>query len=425
MAAKKKRLLLVAATTGYQTRLFAEAARRLGVECVLATDRCRSLEDPWWDGAIPVRFDVPSEAARLAARFGRGWFDGVVAVGDRPAVLAAEVAERLGLPFHRAAAARACGDKHQARRLLERAGLPVPGYRRIALAARPEAVAPEIRYPCVLKPLGLSASRGVIRADNAEQFCAAFRRIRRILEAPEIRRLPSEQNRFLQVEDYIPGCEFALEGIVTHGRLRALALFDKPDPLEGPYFEETIYVRPSRAPESVQREIVRATERAVSALELRHGPVHAEMRVNDAGVWMLEVAARPIGGLCSRVLRFAGEMALEELIVRHALGERVPTEPADPAAGVMMIPIPRAGIYQGVRGVERAAAVPGVFSVEITAKQGQPLVPLPEGNSYLGFLFARGLTPSEVEQALRRAHRELDFEVTAALPVLHFERGGT
>ncbi len=421
-----KRLLLVAATTGYQTRVFAEAARRLAVECVLATDRCRSLEDPWWDGAVPVRFDDPAEAARLAARFGAGWLDGVVAVGDRPAVLAAEVAERLGLPFHSAAGARACRDKHQARRLLERAGLPVPRYRRVPLEAAPETVAPEVNYPCVLKPLGLSASRGVIRADDPGQFVAAFRRIARILEAPEIRRHRSEQDRFLQVEDYIPGREFALEGIVTRGRLRVLALFDKPDPLEGPYFEETIYVRPSRAPEAVQREIVRVAGQAVAALGLGHGPVHAEMRVNETGVWVLEVAARPIGGLCARVFRFPGDMTLEELIVRHALGEEVAgLRPLDPAAGVMMIPIPKAGIYQGVRGVERARAVPGIFAVEITAKQGQQLVPLPEGNSYLGFLFARGTTPAEVEQALRRAHGQLAFELTAALPVVHFERGGT
>lgn len=426
MAVRGKRLLLVAATTGYQTRLLAEAARRLRVECVLATDRCRALEDPWWDGAIAVRFDSPTEAARLAARFGRGRFDGVAAVGDRPAVLAAEVAERLGLPFHSAAGARACCDKHQARCLFERAGLPVPRYRRIPLDAGTEAIADGISYPCVLKPLGLSASRGVIRANNPVEFSTAFGRIARILEAPEIRRQQGEQDRFVQVEDYIAGREFALEGIVTRGRLHVLALFDKPDPLEGPYFEETIYVTPSRAPQPLCRAIGDATRRAVEALGLWHGPVHAEMRVNEAGVWMLEVAARPIGGLCARVFRFHGEATLEEIIVRHALGEEVSAlVPVDPAAGVMMIPIPRAGIYQGVRGVERAAAVPGIFSVEITAKPGQELVPLPEGNSYLGFLFARGTTPGEVEHALRRAHSELDFEIPAALPVVHFERGGT
>jgi biotin carboxylase len=426
MAVEGKRLLLAAATTGYQTRRMAEAARRLGVECVLATDRCRSLEDPWCDGAIPVTFGEPSEAGRLAARFGRGWFDGVAAVGDRPAILAAEVAERLGLPFHSAAGARACCDKHLARRLFECSGLPVPRYRRIPIDADSEAIARKITFPCVLKPLGLSASRGVIRADTPAQFVAAFGRIRRILEAPEVRRHRSQQDRFVQVEDYIPGREFALEGIMTRGRLHVLALFDKPDPLEGPYFEETIYVTPSRAPAPVRRAIAEVSERAAEALGLRHGPVHAEMRVNEAGVWMLEVAARPIGGLCARVFRFPGEATLEEVIVRHALGEEVAgLELVDPAAGVMMIPIPRAGIYQGVRGVERAAAVPGIFAVEITAKQGQELVPLPEGNSYLGFLFARGETPEEAEQALRRAHGELDFEITAALPVVHFERGGT
>jgi biotin carboxylase len=426
MGGERKRLLLAAATTGYQTRVFAEAARRLGIEFVLATDRCHTLEDPWSDGAVPVKFDLASEPGRLEARFGRGYFDGVVALGDRPAVLAARVAERLGIPFHSAAGARACQDKHLARQLFDRAGLPVPRYRRVPLAAEPAHIASETAFPCVLKPLGLSASRGVIRADKEEEFCAAFRRIVQILEAPEIRRSHSEQDRYVQIEDYIPGREFALEGIVTHGQLQILALFDKPDPLEGPYFEETIYVTPSREPAGTQREIAEAVQKAVDALGLRHGPVHAEMRHNAGGVWMLEVAARPIGGLCAKALRFTGDVTLEELILRHALGEDVSgAARRDPASGVMMIPIPKAGIYQDVSGIERAAAVPGIFHVEITAKQGQQLVPLPEGNSYLGFLFAWGPTPRSVEEVLRRAHAELGFEITAALAVLHLARGGT
>lgn len=420
MAHEGRRLLIVAATTGYQTRMFAEAARRLGAGCVLATDRCHSLEDPWWDGAIPVRFDRPAEAARLAARFGRAALDGIVALGDAPAVLAAELAERIGVPFHSAAGARAAHDKHRMRRLFEQAGLAVPAYRRVPVSAEARRVALETRYPCVLKPLGLSASRGVIRADTPEAFLAAFRRIRGILESSELRRQRGEEHRYIQIEDYIPGKEFALEGLVTAGRLKVLALFDKPEPLEGPYFEETIYVTPSRESAEIVRAIVETTEQAVAALGLVHGPVHAEMRVNARGVWMLEVAARPIGGLCARALRFTGGMPLEELIVRNALGEDVSSvERADAASGVMMIPIPRAGIYQSVKGVEEAARVDGIFGVEITAKAGQKLEPLPEGHSYLGFLFARGDTPELVEEALRRAHAALEFEITAALPVVY------
>lgn len=420
MAHEGKRLLIVAATTGYQTRMFAEAARRLGVEAVLATDRCRSLDDPWWDGSVAVRFDRPGEAARLARRLGRSSFDGIAALGDAPAVLAAELAERIGVAFHSAAGARAAHDKHRMRKLLEQAGLPVPAYRRVAVSSEARRLALQTQYPCVLKPLGLSAGRGVIRADNPEQFLAAFRRIGRILQSTEVRRLRGEEHRYVQIEDYIPGREFALEGIVTAGRLNVLALFDKPEPLEGPYFEETIYVTPSREAAETVQEMIRTTERAVAALGLVHGPVHAEMRVNGRGVWMLEVAARPIGGLCAKALRFSGGIPHEELILRHALGEDVTCLGLeDRASGVMMIPIPRAGIFQSVKGVQEAARVEGVFGVEITAKAGQRLEPLPEGHSYLGFLFARGDTPEQVERALRRAHAALEFEITAALPLIH------
>ena len=420
MSLTGRRLLVVAATTGYQTRMFAEAARRLGVECVLVTDCCRPGQDPRWGQLEPVRFDRPGEAARLARKFGRGAFDGIVALGDAQAVLAAELAERLDIPFHTAAGARAAHDKHRMRRLFERAGLPVPGYRRVRLSSDARRPARQARYPCVLKPLGLSASRGVIRVDTPDQFVDAFRRIEKILESAGREAPGAFRPAWLQVEDYIPGKEFALEGIVTKGRLKLLALFDKPDPLEGPYFEETIYVTPSRAAPHTIAGILRTTEQAVAALGLAHGPVHAEMRVNEQGVWMLEVAARPIGGLCAKALRFTGDMPLEELVLRHALGENVEgVERADPASGVMMIPIPKAGVYQGVKGIEQAARVEGIFGVEITAKQGQRLEPLPEGHSYLGFLFARGETPQQVEAALRCAHRALEFEITAALPVLH------
>ncbi len=134
---------------------------------------------------------------------------------------------------------------------------------------------------------------------------------------------------------------------------------------------------------------------------------------------MLEVAARPIGGLCAQALCFAPDVPLEELLLRHAVGEDVSkARLADPATGVMMIPIPKAGVYADVAGVEEARAVPGITDVVITAKQGQKLVPLPEGASYLGFLFARGQTAAEAEAALRLAHARLAFEIQTGLPVL-------
>jgi biotin carboxylase len=412
----RKKLLVVGATTGYQTRAFAEAGERLGLDLVLGTDRCHVLEDPWGDQALPLRFEDPDRAAEmLAAELG---VSGIVALGDGPAYIAALAAERLRIPYNPSSSVLACHDKFAARERLRTGGLLVPEFFKAAITLGAEQAADQAgdrtHYPAVLKPLGLSASRGVIRANNRREFVAAFRRIAKLLEDPDIARLNEWRSRFIQVESFIEGREFALEGILSGGRLRVLALFDKPDPLDGPYFEETIYVTPSRQNVRVQRDIVRTTESAIRAMGLIHGPVHAEMRVNGRGVWMVEVAARPIGGLCARVLP-----GLEELILRHAAGEDVSefSMPAN-AAGVMMIPIPREGVYGSVEGLTEARATPLVEDVIITAKHGQKLVPLPEGNSYLGFIFARGESADEVERALRGAHEKLRFEITAALPVV-------
>jgi biotin carboxylase len=403
------RLLLIGATTGYQTRAFAQASDRLGYQLILATDRCHILDDPWGDQAIALRFEDPDGAAQTLAG---SQVDGIVAVGDRPAYIAALAAGRLGIPYNSPDSVAASRNKFLARERFHTAGLLVPEFRRIALADGPERAAAEARYPCVLKPLGLSASRGVIRADNPVEFVAAFHRIATLLADPDIARLHEDQDRFLQVESFIEGREFALDGLLTQGRLRVLAIFDKPDPLDGPFFEETIYTTPSRESADVQHAIIGTTEAAIRALGLTHGPIHAEMRVNARGVWMLEVAARPIGGLCARTLP-----GLEDLILRHAAGEDPGSIRGTAASGVMMIPIPREGIYETTGGLDDAHAQPGIEDVIITAKQGQKLIPLPEGASYLGFIFARGETPAAVEDALRNAHRRLRFEIATALPV--------
>ncbi len=408
---RRKRILLIAATTGYQTRMFLDAAEALGYEAVLATDRCHVLDDPWGDRALPLRFEDPE--ASLAVVTSQARVDGVVALGDRPATIAALIAQRLALPFHSIEAVSACRDKYLTRSKFKAAGLPVSEFYRVPVDEDPAVAASGARYPCVLKPLGLSASRGVIRANDQREFMDAFRRIRALLDSPDIRRLRDEQDRFIQVESFIPGREFALEGIVSDGHLHVLALFDKPDPLDGPFFEETIYVTPSRSDPATQHAIRCAAELAVQALGLTQGPIHAEMRVNERGVWMLEIAARPIGGLCAKVL-----LGLPELILRHAVGDQWSSESFSSAAGVMMIPIPREGIYQQVQGVDAAIQIPGIEDVIITAKQGQSLVPLPEGNSYLGFIFARGDHPEEVEAALRASHSRLSFEIGAALRVM-------
>jgi len=287
----------------------------------------------------------------------------------------------------------------------------VPRFELLATQADPESVAPGAPYPCVLKPLRLSASRGVIRADTPAEFVAAFERIKRILEQTGCA-------RSILVEEFVPGCEVAVEGLVTQGALQVLALFDKPDPLDGPFFEETIYVTPSRLAGTAQQEIAACAQAAVHALGLRDGPIHAEVRHNDRGAWLIELAARPIGGRCSGALRFESrdatgeirEASLEEIIIRHALGMELPTlERERRASGVMMIPVPGAGVLRDVRGVGAAQAVPLVEEVVITMHSGQPLVPWPEGSRYPGFIFARGGTSEAVEAALRAAHARLEF----------------
>ena len=405
-----KRILLFAATAGYQTRVYAEAGERLGMEVLLATDRCHVLDDPWGDRAIPIRFEEPERSmAALADRVGK--IDGIVAVGDRPAYVAAVAAHSLGVMYNSPESVAASRNKFLARQCFERAGLRLPSYERIALEESPRRAA---IYPCVLKPLGLSGSRGVIRANDDAEFAAAFERIRKILSLPEITRLREEQDHFIQVESFIEGREFALEGIITNGRLRTLAIFDKPDPLDGPFFEETIYTTPSRESAAVQEQLVATAQRAVHALDLTHGPVHIELRYNNSGAWILEVAARPIGGLCSKVLKNE-----EEIVLRHAVGEDVSGIAIDSTpAGVMMIPIRSGGIYQGCDGEEAARTVEGIEDVIITAKEGQRMIPLPEGSSYLGFLFARAATPALAEYALRAAHSKLRFHFAATLSVV-------
>jgi D-alanine-D-alanine ligase-like ATP-grasp enzyme len=426
MTNPSKRLLLFTAKLGYQTHSFEDAARKLGVQLVYITDRCHQLEDPWGDQAIPVHFESPEVAAYTVIEALRGKeVSGILALGDRPAAAAAYAARGLGVRYNHPAAVEACRSKLRMKEVFRDAGLSVPWFRSLPIDPTPEPVLLGISYPCVLKPLSLSASQGVVRANNREEFVAAATRVRRLLKSPEILTTREVNLDQILVEGYIPGREVAIEGLLTDGVLNVLAIFDKPDPLEGPYFEETIYVTPSQLPESVQNAVQKCASDAVRALGLSHGPIHAEFRVNEDGVWPLEVAPRPIGGLCARSLRFPldGEsepIALEELLLRHVLelaGWNSPRERI--ASGVMMIPVPRSGILEGVSGEEAARSVPGITELTITARLHDTIAAWPEGSSYLGFLFARGSMPENVERALREAHEKLSFTITPSLPVEH------
>lgn len=426
MTLPTKRLLLFTAKLGYQTRSFEEAAKKLDVELVYVTDRCHQLEDPWGDGAIAVHFENPEAAAyEVMEKLRSKNFDGILALGDRPAVAAAFAARGMGIPYNHPAAVEACRSKLRMREVFRDAGLPGPWFRKIALHPVPEPALLGISYPCVLKPLSLSASQGVIRANNREEFIAAVTRIKRLLDSAEIRATREPNLDQIIVEDYIPGKEVAVEGILIEGELHVLAIFDKPDLLEGPFFEETIYITPSRFNASQQASISDTALRAIRALGLTRGPVHAEFRINDQGVWPLEVAPRPIGGLCARSLRFisngsAATISLEELLLRHALGiaDGNPRR-EDTASGVLMIPVPKSGILDSVEGEEGARATLGVTELLITARLKDYIAAWPEGSSYLGFLFANGKSAEFVEQAIRDAYAKLKFTITPRLPVEH------
>ena len=416
------RLLILASKLGYQTRSFAEAARALGVEAVFASDRCHQLDDPWSDGAIAVQFGQPEEAARRIVQQSLVRpIDGLIALGDRPTKTAAYTARALGIPYNSPESVENCRSKLRQRELLRDAGLQVPAFFSFRLDKKLEKILPRVQFPCVVKPLRLAASQGVIRANSAEEFQAAVGRIKTLLSSPEVQVTREEELDRVLVERYVPGGEVAVEGLLHRGKLRILAIFDKPDPLEGPYFEETIYVTPSRLSEEMQERIADCAVATVRALGLTHGPVHAEFRVNEQGPWVLEASPRPIGGLCSRALRFGPQrLLLEELLVRHALGmSGTDLEREDDASGVMMIPVPKTGVLQGVQGELEARAVLGVEEIQITARLHDLITAWPEGSSYLGFIFARAKSSAEAEAALRKAHENLRFEISDTLAVEH------
>ncbi|HEY7039045.1 MAG TPA: ATP-grasp domain-containing protein [Methylomirabilota bacterium] len=411
-----QRLLLLIPTTTYRTEDFVDAARTLDVDLVIASDRPNVMSGEFPDHLLTLPFaDPAAAAAEMRGYAARRPVDAVVPVDDATTVVASAIGEALGLRVNPLAAAQATRNKRVMRGLLARAGVPSPAFTVVRADEDPRAAAGRVGYPCVLKPLVLSASRGVIRADDEATFAAAFERIRAILRAPDVAEQGEGTGEIL-VEAFVPGVEVAVEGLLEGGTLRPLAVFDKPDPLDGPFFEETIYVTPSRHPEPTRAAIVDVTTRAARALGLSDGAVHCELRLRPTAPGVepvvLEIAARSIGGLCGRTLRFGTGMSLEELILRRALGRAVPSfERQRAAAAVMMIPIPRGGVLEEVRGLDEARAVASIEDVTISLTKGQEVVPLPEGSRYLGFIFSRAATPEQAEAALREAHRHLEFVI--------------
>lgn len=402
------RVLLVLPSSSYRASDFLDAARRLRADVIIASDHRSTLAQTMADGMLRVDFAEPAAAAeRIVQLTRRSPIDAVVPVDDQGVLVAAEAASRLGLSHNPVEAVRATRDKAKMRALLAGAEVCQPRFAMAGYRDDVARVALRVGLPCVIKPTGLSGSRGVIRANSAVEAAGVARRVRAILaEAGENRR------GTLLVEEFVPGSEVAVEGLMQDGHLQVLAIFDKPEPLDGPYFEETLYVTPARLREGARTEVERATAKAAAAIGLRDGPVHAELRLRGDRAWVIEVAARSIGGLCSRALRFGLGTTLEEVILRHALGrEQLVLEREGAASGVMMLPIPRSGTLRAVEGVEQARSVPGVEGVEITLPPGRQVRGLPEGDRYLGFAFARGANPDEVEAALRKAHGNLRISI--------------
>ena len=406
-ATLSKRVLLLSVATSYRVAAYQRAATALGLETLIACDGNHALASELYEGISVDLQSVDDTKTRLCREHQARPFCAVVAVDDATVELASVVAEALGLPHNPVTAAKRTTRKDLARQCLAEAGLETLKFKRLDLRIPIEQQLDGIEFPCVIKPLAMSGSRGVMRADSPEELARRCERAARIVAHAR----HADERTHLLVESFLPGGEVALEGLLHDGELEVLAIFDKPDPLDGPYFEETYYITPSRLPGAVQQQVISCVANAATAFGLVRGPVHAEVRVDGSGARLIELAARTIGGDCARLMEFGTGHTLESLVLSNASGLSIERHAASGAAGVLMLPTQHAGTLRRVEGVLDALKVDGVEDVVITVREGYELVPLPEGNSYLGFVFATAGDPADVERALREAHRRLNVVV--------------
>lgn len=431
-----KRLLLLLPTTTYRTKAFLDAALSLNIAVTAASEKANTLAASNPGELLTLDLYHPDQAALQAQEFAQTYpIDAIIPVDEDTAVAAAHIAQALSIKHNPIAAVTKAKNKYLMRMALQHTGLNIPQFWPFSLDTDLPQLAAQIIYPAVLKPAYLSTSRGVMRIDQPSELISSVARLNKILARPDLARRGGDFAREALVEEFIPGFEVAVEGLFANDRLQILAIYDKPDPLNGPFFEETIYITPSRLSLALQQEIAATTERAAQLLGFYRCPIHAELRINDQGVWLIEIAARAIGGLCASTLRFPASdnvdfdyhhnndsrqeereqrkqalMTLEEIIVSHALGEDMSwVSREDGAAGVMMIPIPKQGILRAVNGLDNAKAESYIEDVIITAHITQHILPPPEGGSYLGFIFSRAKDVTVAEAALRAAHRQLEF----------------
>ena len=413
------RVLLIAPPGSYRVHAYLEAARDLGIGMLVASEGEHSLVPGIEDG-LRVDFGDPDAVIEQIVSAHRDRpVAGVVATDDGTVEIANRAAAALGLAHNAPSAARITRRKDLARAALAAAGLPVPAVRRVELRRPLGSQLAGVEFPCVVKPLALSASRGVIRADDLPGLEAACRRAGAIARAAAVASADVEERDTLLVESFVPGPEIALEGMLAGGELSVLAIFDKPDPLDGPFFEETIYVTPSRLPRPVQALAAERVRAGCAAYGLTEGPVHAELRLHDGDAWIIEIAGRTIGGDCARLFTFGSGTSLEHLVLQRALGRTpdVAFRDSGRATGVLMIPTPGAGTLRRVEGVMEASRIPGICEVSVTVREGYELTPLPEGGTYLGFVFALGEDPAGVEESLRRAQEAVRVVVAPSLAV--------
>lgn len=393
-------IILLLPKTSYRNQDFLAAAGALGMDVLAVQNNCHVLAESW-NGAplLSLPFDDPKVLVETVRRHvADSKVAAVIGVDDSGAAIAQQLAQALGVAANNPAAAQTLGNKWRFRQLQYRLRLPAPNTVRVA-ADTDITESPVGAYPLVAKPLRLSASQGVIRVDHPGQLPAVLQRIRHILRAQNV---PPDE-RTLLLEDFIAGKEYALEAVMHHGKLHTLALFEKPEPLDGPFFAETVYVTPPDLELAQQQEFSRQVELLCREAGWLNGPVHAEARVEPGRVTMLEIAPRTIGGLCSRLLIPLLGRSLESLVLDQALGRFEPLETASGAAGVYMIPVPHPGLFESVEGLEQAQNIPGITGITITASVDEPLEPLPEGNKYVGFVFAAADDATKVKSALAQA----------------------
>ncbi len=408
--------LLLLPKDGYRGDDFLLAAKALDIKVIVARNLCQKLADNWrLDALLSIPFKDPAKAAKLVQQeLADQTPQVVIGIDDQGVEAAAAIANALHIKSNSPLAVEMLHDKYRFRKLQQQLGLPVPEFSPVQISGHRVSRNQPFKFPCVVKPTRLSGSLGVIRVDAAAELDEVMTRVSHIIDHSAM----DTSGINLLLEQYLEGSEHALEAIIEKGELRTLAIFDKPDPLEGPYFEETIYATPSRLPQDIQKEFQRQVQLICRQAGIMDGPVHAEARIHDDTVTLLEAAPRSIGGSCGKVLRHALGMSLEELILRHALGETLPAiNGTGPAAGVMMLPVPAAGIFNAIDGVEEAQTISGIDAVEVSARSGDRVLPLPDESIYLGFVFASGESPELVVSALRKARDCLQIRIKPILEV--------